>query len=73
MTRTLAVSLSGGSDPDVIEIDDAQRAVGADLETDDFGEVIDRCQLSGSGQHEYSIIDNFARCVHCGEAGRLWD
>lgn len=55
--RKIAIPLNPGSEPDVIEIDDAAEAVG------DWPEVIETCPQSPHGQHEYSIADNFIRCM----------
>lgn len=66
--RRVTVSLSSGSDPDVIEIDDASEVYG-----DDFPAIIDLCPKNHfTRQHEYSkAYYNFGRCVHCHQASGL--
>ncbi len=47
------------------------KLVYGDVEVDDFGTVLDPCDRSPVGQHEYSMRDRFARCIHCAEPSRL--
>jgi hypothetical protein len=69
MTRTLpltlAVPVASGSDPDVIEIEDAINVYG------DFPEIDTPCDASPVDQCEYSITDNFRRCIYCGKTSGL--
>lgn len=38
----------------------------------DWPEVIEACEKNKeTGQHEYSIADDFIRCVHCGAESEL--
>jgi len=50
---------------DIQSIDDCT-LVYDDIEVDDFGTVIDPCDRSFDGQHQYSIADGHQRCIHCG-------
>jgi|GEM_PF-6167588 len=69
MTRTLTIPLSSGSEP---EIEDCTEAVGSSFDFDDVtGDPIEPCAKSPSGQCEYSIADNFRRCVHCKQESGL--
>lgn len=47
------------------DIGDNKRAVGSDLEVDDFGDVIELCARSPIGQCQYTWRDNWRRCMHC--------
>jgi len=61
----ITVNTAAGSDPDAI--DDAELAVGSDLDWDEFGELFEPCPNNPrSGQCEYTAADGFARCKHCG-------
>lgn len=64
----LAIPVSSGSDPDVIEIEDASEVYG-----DDFPEIDDLCPKNHfTRQHEYSkTYFNFGRCVHCHQPSGL--
>lgn len=53
------------------DIDDLSLAVGADFDVDDFGDIFDFCTKSPTGQHVYSITDNYQACVHCHEDSGL--
>lgn len=75
MTKPVAVvvPLAAGSDPEVIEHDDigdCTLAVGADLEVDDFGEIIVFCESPDApgGTCEYNgVALDPTRCKHCGK------
>jgi hypothetical protein len=71
MPRSLTVPISSGSDPDLIEIDDAQEAIGVEPELDEFSYPIEVCDLNPSGYCEYSMADRFTRCIHCGRKSEL--
>lgn len=73
MTQTkLMVPTHSGSDPDVIEIDDAKNVYG-DCEVDDFGSLTEPCLSSRNpaGQCQYSWHDKWTRCIHCGQPSEL--
>ncbi len=70
MSRSICIKLGAGSEPECIEIDDAKEAVG-EVEDDGFGNVVDLCIKSPSGQHQYSVADQFRACVYCGEDSEL--
>lgn len=69
MPRSLTIPISSGSDPEPIEIDDSHEAIG-EIDTDDFGDVIELCDKSPTGQCEYSILDP-VHCMHCGKGGGM--
>ncbi len=57
--KTIRLPLGAGSEPELIEIDDAHEAVG------DTG-----CMQSPNGQHEFKSSDNHRRCIYCREVIR---
>ena len=61
--RAISVPIGAGSEPQLIEIDDARQTYG---DLDDFGDVIQLCFKSPSDQCVYSDVDNFRCCIHCG-------
>lgn len=62
----LSIPTSAGSDPEVLDdIGDATESVG------DFPEIETPCDLSPSGQCEYSWRDNFHSCIHCRQTSGL--
>lgn len=68
--RKIVINTYAGSEP-VLEMEDCTAAVGADLEFDDFGEVIELCDRSPMGQCEYSWRDKWHACIHCGKPSGL--
>ncbi len=61
----LTIPIANGSDPQVMEIEDCTESVG------DFPEIETPCDLSPSGQCEYSWRDNFRACIHCRKTSGL--
>lgn len=70
MIRSLTIPIGAGSEPELIEIDDASEAVG-EFEVDDYGDVFELCPRSPSDQCVYSMTDNFKCCIHCGRESGL--
>ncbi len=60
----LTIPIANGSEP-AVEIEDCDNAVG------DFPEIETPCDLSPSGQCEYSWRDNFRACIHCRKTSGL--
>jgi len=58
--RSILINIGAGSEPELIEIDDAREAIGM---IEDTGE---HCERSADGRHSYSISDGGERCIHCG-------
>lgn len=58
--KTVFVPIASGSEPDLVEIDDCDEAVG------DFDDC-NICADSPHGQHEFTAADQFRFCIHCGE------
>lgn len=56
---------------DIPEVDDDRAAVGADLEVDDFGEVIELCAQSPVGFCRYTWRDKWHACIHCKQPSGL--
>ena len=63
MPRSLTIPIGAGSEPELIEIDDAHEAAG---DLDDFGDGIELCIKSPIGQCQYIDKDGWRACVHCG-------
>jgi hypothetical protein len=69
--RSLTIPISSGSDPEPIEMDDATEAIGVEPETDEFAYPVEVCDLNAAGSCEYTLTDNFRRCIHCGRRSEL--
>ena len=70
----IEIQLHSGSDPELIEIDDATEAIGVEPDVDDMDEFaypIEVCDLNPCGYCEYSMADGFRRCIHCGRKSEL--
>jgi len=68
---TIQIPIASGSEPELIEIDDARKAAGVEPETDEFAYPIEVCNLNPTGYCEYSMADNFRCCIHCGRKSEL--
>lgn len=64
--RSISIPTGAGSEPELIDIDDATEAIGVEPDIDDFGDIIEPCEKNPNGHCEYSMADGFTRCVHCG-------
>ena len=62
MPRALTIPIGAGSEPELVDPADAQEAIGF---VDDFDEVPEPCDDSPRGYCEYTIADNYRRCIHC--------
>lgn len=67
----ISVPIDAGSEPELIEIDDASEAIGLEPETDEFSYPVEVCDLNPTGYCEYSMTDGFSRCIHCGRKSEL--
>lgn len=56
----VVIPIANGSEPEILELDDLTEVYGVD-----FPEIDTPCDLSPSGQCEYSWRDNFRVCIHC--------
>lgn len=63
--RSFSIPIAPGSEPEPIEIEDLT------VIYDDGAEESEPCDLSPSGQCEYSMADNFTHCIHCGRENEL--
>jgi len=70
-TRGLTIRIGAGSDPELIEIDDATEAIGVEPEMDEFAYPVEVCDLNPTGYCEYTMADRFTRCIHCGRKSEL--
>jgi hypothetical protein len=69
--RAISIPIGAGSEPELIEIDDEQEAIGVEPETDEFDYPIEVCDLNPTGYCEYTMADNFRRCILCGRKSEL--
>lgn len=66
--RAFSIPIAPGSEPEPI---DDLTMVYEDAKLDDFGFIVKPCDKSPSHQCEYSMTNNFERCVHCGRESGL--
>jgi hypothetical protein len=71
MPRALTIPIASGSEPELIDIDDASEAIGVEPETDEFSYPVEVWNLNPTGYCEYSMADHFTRCIHCGRKSEL--
>ncbi len=69
----LTIPIANGADPEIIEHDDigdCDLAVGADLDLDDFGEIVVFCESpnapGGTCEYNAAALDP-TLCKHCGK------
>lgn len=58
--RAFSIPIAPGSEPEPIEIDDLTIVY-----DDGGGDGVLYCDLSPSGQCEFSPADHYRRCIHC--------
>lgn len=56
----IVIPIANGSEPELLELDDL-----TEVYCDSVDEVDTPCDLSPSGQCEYSWRDDFKVCIHC--------
>lgn len=69
--RTFSLPIGAGSEPELIEIDDATEAIGVEPETDEFSYPVEHCDMNKTGYCEYTMADHFTRCIHCGRKSEI--